>query len=352
MRIDPRLLDTNAVFVYRRPVPTEPAAADFEAAATEAMAAIGLELEGETVVLKPNVTTGETIKDPASGITTHPAFVGGMVRYLRRHGANAGSIQIIEDPHNRDDESPCHWRGTGYIEMAREVGARLACPTRGTVVRRAIPNPLAHGSRLVSSPAVAPGAVYINVPKLKTHNLAITTLCMKNQQGLVYVLERHYCRDAMDAMQLDVDTSRPRQEWMDAALHERWQHGLACRLADLAKVLTPTLNVVEGVVGRDGTGFGHGTNFPLGLVVAGINMVAVDAVASHLMGFDPEALIYLQVAAEAGLGTHCLDEITVYQSGPDGLVPCPDLNTWRAAPAFEVIRNIRGERRPSDARSA
>ena len=93
---------------------------------------------------------------------------------------------------------------------------------------------------------------------------------------------------------------------MDRALHERWQEGLARRLADLAKVVQPQINVVEGIVGRDGTGFNRGTNYPLGLVVAGINMVAVDSVASYLMGFDPQELIYLRVAAEAGLGCNDL----------------------------------------------
>ena len=63
-------------------------------------------------------------------------------------------------------------------------------------------------------------------------------------------------------------------------MHELWQTGLARRLADTAQVLRPALNIVEGVVGREGTGFHRGRNRPLGLVIAGVNMVAVDSVAS------------------------------------------------------------------------
>jgi len=44
------------------------------------------------------------------------------------------------------------------------------------------------------------------------------------------------------------------------------------RLADLAQVARPALNVVEGVVGRDGTGFARGRNYPTGLVIVGTNM--------------------------------------------------------------------------------
>jgi len=293
------------------------------------------------VVLKPNVTSGERNQDPDTGITTHPAFIAGLIRHLKAHGANPDSVHIIEDPHNRDDESPCHWRGTGFIEMANAEGASLSCPTRDTIVRREIPDPLAHASRLVSEPVVRPGTVLINVPKLKTHNLAITTLCMKNQQGLVYVLERHYCSQALrEIVSPDINTGLARGEWMDDALHERWQEGLARRLADLAKIVVPSLNVVEGVVGRDGTGFSRGRNYPLGLVVVGINMVGVDAVASYLMGFDPESLIYLNVAAAAGLGTNRIADLNVYCASDGDLAPCADLDSWRADPPFRVLRGL------------
>lgn len=343
MRLWPALQDPQSVFVYRRAVPDNPTPGDFEATAQEALAALRLELEGEPVVLKPNVTAGEHFCDPDAGITTHPAFIGGMVRYLRAHGA-AEAIHIIEDPYNQDDEKPATWKGTGYLEMAHAVGATLSAPARETVVRRQVPRPLVHSARLVSSLAVAPGTVYINVPKLKTHNLAITTLCLKNQMGLVYVLERHFCGQAMAEMELHgIDTQRPRQEWMDLTLHERWQEGLARRLADLAQIVTPQLNVVEGVVGRDGTAFHQGTNYALGLVVAGVNMVAVDTVASYLMGFDPQKLIYLRVAAEAGLGVNDLTRLRVYTTEDGALVPCADLERFRAHPPFQVIRNIREE---------
>ncbi len=344
MRLDQRLRDPRSVFIYRRPVPEAPSAADFEAAAQGALAAMDLQFDGEAVMLKPNVTSGEHFRDPDSGIVTHPAFVAGMARYVRAHGAASEGIHIVEDPHNRDDESPATWEGTGYLEMAHAVGATLSAPSRHSIVRKTIPNPLAHESRLVSTLAVTPGTIYINVPKLKTHNLGITTLCMKNQQGVVYVLERHYCAQAMQEMDLrGVDTSLPRAEWMDLALHERWQEGLARRLADLAKVAVPHLNVIEGVVGRDGTAFNHGSNYALGLVVAGVNMVAVDSVASYLMGFDPQKLIYLRIAAEAGLGSNDVSQLAVYSSEGDGLARCDDLERWRANPPFRVIRNIRDE---------
>ncbi len=91
---------------------------------------------------------------------------------------------------------------------------------------------------------------------------------------------------------------------------------------------------MEGVIGRDGTGFRRGEKYPLGLVVAGINMVAVDSVASYLMGFDPESIIYLQVASKAGLGEIDINKLTIYQAEEKQLLPCTNLKDLRADPKF------------------
>jgi uncharacterized protein (DUF362 family) len=213
-----------------------------------------------------------------------------------------------------------------------------------------------HPVRRVPKLAVAPGSVLINVPKMKTHNLGITTLCMKNLQGADNNYDRHYCgvqslelrwrdpliRAEMERLQQRATVEKLRH-WAPRWVHELWQEGLARRLADICQVLVPRLNVVEGVVARDGTGFNQGTNYPLGLVVAGTNVVAVDAVASYLMGFNPARIVYLRIAAEAGLGTNDLRKIAVYEARDGDVVPCRDLADWRANPPFRVISNVLGE---------
>jgi len=100
---------------------------------------------------------------------------------------------------------------------------------------------------------------------------------------------------------------------------------------------------VEGVVGRDGTGFQRGRNFALGLVVIGTNMVAVDSVASYLMGFDPQQVTYLRMASEFGLGCNDLEQLRMYVPEGNDLALCQDLAAWRAQPRFVVLRGIRGE---------
>jgi len=345
MKLHPLLLnDPLAVLVSRTPVSDPVSWEDFRLAAHQAAEALQLELEGEKVVLKPNVTSGEHFADPDTGIGTHPAFIGGLAEHARDHGARRGGIYVLEDPRNSNDNEPRHWKGTGYVEIAERTGAKLRCPNDSSVVKRTVPNPMAHAERRVSRLAVAPNTVFVNVPKLKTHNLGITTLCMKNLMGVDRVFDRHYCGQAWQELPADCRVDgKPKEEWMDRALHERWQEGLAHRLADIAKVATPHLNIVEGIVGRDGTGFQRGRNFGLGLVVAGINMVSVDSVASYVVGFDPQKLVYLRVAREAGLGTNDISQMHVYVVQNGQVVPCQDLNAVRIDPPFRVISGIKGE---------
>ncbi len=114
--------------------------------------------------------------------------------------------------------------------------------------------------------------------------------------GVDYVTDRHYCGQAIRAAlpRMAAPGGPDLAEWLTLDDHEKIQRELAKRLVDLAKVVRPALNVVEGVVGRDGTGFHRGRNFPLGVCLAGTNAVTVDAFASWLMGFDPLKLIYLR----------------------------------------------------------
>jgi uncharacterized protein (DUF362 family) len=311
-------------------------------AAQQVMAAMRIELDDENAVFKPNVTVGEKFANPDSGITTHPGFIHGLIDYVRAHGLlSKRGAYILEDPRNTNDNEARHWQKTGFPEVARATGAKLRTPKTYTCVKKPVPDPIVFSSLNVSRLAVAPNTALFNIPKLKTHNLSITTLCMKNLMGAVNVYDRHYCGQAWQDLPDEVrDDPRPREVWMDRTLHERWQRGLAQRLVDTAKVIQPKVNIVEGVVGRDGTGFNRGTNYALGLVVAGINMVAVDSVASYLMGFDPQQLIYLRMAAEAGLGIHDLGHLRIYTAQNGALVRCADVAALRAEPPLRVISNI------------
>ena len=59
MRIHPVLDDPRAVLISRTPVSDPVHPEDYRAAARQAIEAMQIELQGENVVIKPNVTAGE-----------------------------------------------------------------------------------------------------------------------------------------------------------------------------------------------------------------------------------------------------------------------------------------------------
>jgi uncharacterized protein (DUF362 family) len=82
-------------------------------------------------------------------------------------------------------------------------------------------------------------------------------------------------------------------------------------LVRLNRRVKPHLSVVDGFVAMHGEGPRHGTPAKLGVVVAGADAVAVDAVSAAIMGFQPRQISYLTYAETAGLGVIDLDAIQI-----------------------------------------
>ena len=82
-------------------------------------------------------------------------------------------------------------------------------------------------------------------------------------------------------------------------------------LVALARVAKPHVSVVDGFVAMHREGPRHGTPIKLRTVVAGVDAVAVDAVAAAVMGFDPLRIGYLKYARDAGLGVADLENIAI-----------------------------------------
>lgn len=82
-------------------------------------------------------------------------------------------------------------------------------------------------------------------------------------------------------------------------------------LVALTRAVKPHISVIDGFLGMHREGPRHGTPIPLGVAIVGTDAVAVDAVASAVMGFDPLSIGYLAYAEAAGLGTVNLDAIEI-----------------------------------------
>ena len=120
--------------------------------------------------------------------------------------------------------------------------------------------------------------VVISLPKLKTHHWAGATLSLKNLFGILPGI----CYG-----------------WPKNELHWR---GIDRSIVDIALTRTPHLAVVDGIIGREGDGPLNGTPRPLGAVIMGTDLLAVDATCCRLMKLNPERVGYLVMGSHKKLG--------------------------------------------------
>jgi ferredoxin len=155
-------------------------------------------------------------------------------------------------------------------------------PIRGAVLDRAyIARPVLEADFLV------------NLPKLKTHSFTIFTGAVKNMYGVIPLGLRHQ-------------------------LHRRFSRNDAFSrmLVDLYAAVPPRLTIMDAVVGMDGEGPSAGRPRAIGLILAGFDGVAVDAVATRVAGYDPGAIFTTAFAGESGIGVADLRLIDVAGEPP------------------------------------
>lgn len=129
----------------------------------------------------------------------------------------------------------------------------------------------------IQIPAIYPGRQILHLPTVKTHGHATMTGSVKNAFGGLLREVRHYAHKYMHEVLVDL-------LYMQRELHPA------------------VFTVMDGTVAGDGAG--PRTMIPRvkNLLLAASDSVAIDSVASRLMGFDPLSIPFLRMADERGLG--------------------------------------------------
>lgn len=122
----------------------------------------------------------------------------------------------------------------------------------------------------------------INIPLLKVHSCCLTTLCVKNLKG---------CLRPQDKM----------------AFHRM---GLLPAVVALNGLLKSQINVIDAINAMEGD-HNHGTLVPLGMLIAGRDRVATDAIGSAFIGLATGNVPLLNMAAKARLGEHRVERIRI-----------------------------------------
>ncbi len=237
---------------------------------------------GKKVVLKPNLVEFSRGKV----INTDPRFVDGVIEFFKREGA----AEIIVA------EGPGHWRNVQYLvnasglgDVLRKHGVRFVDINHDEPVKTLNLGRTTGLDYLYLSRTVLDADVFVSLPKLKTHHWAGATLSLKNLFGSLPGI----CYG-----------------WPKNELHWR---GIPNSIVDIALTHMPHLAIVDGIVGMEGDGPLAGTAKPVGAIVMGLDLLAVDATCCRLMKMPPERLPTLRLAEQKRVGN--LKEDAIPQLG-------------------------------------
>jgi uncharacterized protein (DUF362 family)/Pyruvate/2-oxoacid:ferredoxin oxidoreductase delta subunit len=243
--------------------------------------------QGERILLKPNLLSA---KAPERAITTHPEVARAMIGLVRDAGATpemgdspGGAIRGVERV----------WRNTGFLDLSEEAGVPLrSFEASGSEERSG-----ARRAYMIAKPVLEADGV-INLPKMKTHVLTLYTGAIKNMYGVV-------------------------PGFMKGRLHSVAPRPVPFSrlLVDIFSLVPPRLSVMDAVVAMEGDGPSGGSPRHVGAILASADAVALDAVASGMMGYRERQVPTVRLAEDAGLGVAGLDAIDVVGDDPRALAP-------------------------------
>jgi uncharacterized protein (DUF362 family) len=242
------------------------------------------------VVIKPNnVSTfsqlASTHADALRGILDYlaPRFQGPVVIAESSNGNTLTGFDNFKYPALTKE-----YRKVSLVDL-NEEGKYVLLPLIDFDIHVA---PVRLAARLVD-----PDAFVFCAACMKTHNMAVVTLSIKN---MVLGAPLH---------QAPKETLR----WNDK---RRYHVGIRQSIYNMfltAQRLQPHwgATVIDGYEGMEGNGPASGTPVPSRVAIASTDFVAADRVGAEVMGVDPEWLGWLKYCGEVGIGQWDLSKIDI-----------------------------------------
>lgn len=217
-------------------------------------------------LIKVNFITTKTYE---TGVTTDPLIVEGLIHKAREVFEQ---VFVVEsDASITDADRACEVTG---IKEVCERNETMFLNLRREKDRVKLPIPNSETLSEIKVPKIVVESAVINAAKLKTHRVTGVSLGMKNMFGLL-------------------------PEKMKFKYHLR---NISKVVIDINTVLKPQFTIIDGFYALEGPGPTSGTPVKMDLLVAGRDVVAVDATACRVIGVEPTEIYHIKRAHEKGLG--------------------------------------------------
>ncbi len=232
---------------------------------------------GKNVVIKPNLGAWSVFipKHANEWVATSKDVIRATISLVQELGA--ASVTIAESPFIEVDMSKIY-KDMGLKKEFKNQNVSLVDLSKGPFQKVE----LYDGVSVEISKLILDADCLINMPMLKTHGQTIVSIAMKNLKGTLSNQSKRL-------------------------FHRK---DLEKAIAHLSKIIKPTINIVDGLIGLQGFGpVQTGSPIKVGVIIVGDNIVATDAVATTIMGFNPHEVPHLKMANELGIGPIDLSEI-------------------------------------------
>jgi len=238
---------------------------DYQSSVTKALDLIDASAklpQSGLIIIKPNLTNSD-----GPPVTTNVEAVEAVYSYCKKY--SKAEIAIGEGCGTGTTEET--YRANGYTKLAEKYGIRLIDFNKEKAVL--LKNDKALQLKEFYMPEIVQDAFIISVPILKDHSFTKTTIAMKNMFGIAP--EPYYSGS-----------------WNKSQLHSP---STDKSVFDVCLYKMPALSVVDAVVGLKGMHLA-GRSKQVGVILAGFDAVAVDAVGSELLGHKRSSIEYLKLA--------------------------------------------------------
>ena len=213
------------------------------------------------VVIKPNLCY---YWDYSTGETTDPKFVGGLIDVIKKTISPDVKIYVVES-----DASAMRckyaFKMLGYEKMAKEKSVELINLTKDKSVKTTVSVNKSHG--FLVPQIIKKADLLINVPKIKYMPQVKISCALKNIYGC---------------------NPYPKKFIYHRCLDET--------IVSLNKIMRPDLCILDGLIVK-----GIKT-VKLGLIMASVDPVAIDAAASKIAGINPNSVRHIVLASKEKIG--------------------------------------------------
>lgn len=238
---------------------------------------------GKKVLVKPNILSDD---DPVKAMTTHPVVVEAVIRYLQTRGATVlvGDSPTIDTQWFTGEKS-------GIRQVVDKCGATWVRFNEAYITRKV-------GTADIKITALVTKVdLIISLSKLKNHELMILSGAMKNIFGFVPGFNK--------AMQ---HVNHP----------DRYKFGKF--FVDLEEAVRPHFHIMDGIIAMEGPGPGNGYPRKVNVLLASVNPLALDIIASRIVGYDPADIPIIRIALERGSLLRNMEDIIIRGTDPEAIV--------------------------------